>query len=388
MSINPKPVLYIYLDDGDGEESVAFANAIQTVTPGLEINHEYPSDFSQQIKLFRGRSFTADGIILDLRLDQLAHEVDGNKQQADYRAPALAQEIRTRAAEKRYKEFPIVLMSFDRRLRESYRKDNTSHDLFDMIVVKEELQDDFAQEVGRKLISLAKGYETIVAIRDSEKRRVDWFYRLLGFQHIEDASFLDPRLLGHFNSYEIKHPAHDYARFIIRHLLDRPGPLIGRGILAARLGLDLAASPDSEKLFNEYFDTAKYKGAFHEGWHCWWAFKIEEIWNQSNSGAKPLRTLKAEERVNYLKAVTGFRNLGAAAPLRPNHSTRYWTICRELDVPLDPKDGLLLNINKPFPWQIEQFVSFEAYKDRLITRRDIDPIDYGRLEMMKEQEAS
>jgi len=381
---------YLYLDDGDQAESSAFSNAVLNATPELQINLEYPSEFSKQISQVTEASFSADGLILDLRLDQLAHPINDDKRQADYRAPSPAQEIRTRAAERGQREFPIVLWSFDERLKESYRKDHTSHDLFDLIVVKEDLSDDVvARTVGRRLLSLVEGYQDIVRVRDNEPRRVGWFYRLLGFDAIDDASFLDPRLLEYFDSPDdIERPAHEYARFVIRHLLERSGPLIDRLLLTSRLGLDLEASSDIEKLFEQIFVDAKYQGVFQGGWERWWAFKVEEIWNREASDAGPLRTLKAGERVEKLKALTGFKNLAPAELLHPDYSTRYWAICQELKTPLDPRDSLLLRQNKQYPWQSEQFVSFEAYRQRLVSRRDIDKLDHGRLEMFKEQRSS
>ena len=88
------------------------------------------------------------------------------------------------------------------------------------------------------------------------------------------------------------------------------------------------------------------------------------------------------------------KGLKPSQPLHPSYSTNYWTICQKLRKPLDPRNGLLLNrvnrVNreKAYRWQDEQFVSFEAYKQRLVVSRDIDPVDRGRLERMKEERSS
>ena len=371
---------YYYLDDGERDESIAYAEEVVSATEGLEIEVDHPSEFSKQIK-FQDVKFA--GLILDLRLDQMVHVVNEKKRKAGYRAPALAQEVRTRAAEKRTGEFPIVLWSFDRRL-DAYRRDRTGHDLFDLTVIKEDLTNkSIVQEVGMKLLSLVNGYEAIRQIRDDEKRRRGWFYRLLGFGTAGEASSLDPRILEQFDYPALKRPVHEYAGFIIHHLLDVTGPLIDQSVLAARLGLDIEKSSDAQALFEGAFLQAKYTGPFDDGWSRWWAFRVEEIWNNLGSPAGSLRSLRAEERINHLKDVTGLRGLRAAAPLHPEYSTRYWTVCWKLKKPLDPHDGLLVNDDRSHPWQDERFVSFEAFEQRLVKRQDIDPIDRARLERMK-----
>lgn len=382
-------IKYVYLDDGDEAESTAYANALTNATPDLQIFHEYPKSFSSQIRQISGRSFSADGLLLDLRLDQTSHEADGERVRADFRAPALAQEIRTRTAEKHHREYPIALLSFDYRLKESYYRDHTSHDLFDIIIVKDELENELiAASYGRQLIALADGYRDIVRIRNAQETRVGWFHHLLGFNDSDEVAFLDPRLVGHFDSAAIKRPAHEYAGFIIRHLLRNRGPLIDDLVLAARLGIDFKASPDFQEMVARLFVDASYRGVFQSGWIRWWAFKVEKTWNEVASDAGPLRAISAVERVRKLKTLTGLRGLVPVQSLNEDYSTRFWTICERLKVPLDPRDGLLLRSTRPFPWYSDQFVSFEAYERRLVDRRDIDPIDHVRLELMKQKRSS
>ena len=271
-----KPILYYYLDDGDQEESTTFAKQVESVLSSLKILHMYPVEFSRQIKAYVGEAFKANGLILDLRLDQTAHEVDDEKQRADYRAPALAQEIRTRAGETRVSEYPIVLWSFDNRLQESYRRDHTSHDLFDLIVIKDHLKDELkAREVGRKLVALANGYPRIAEIRNSHIQRTGWFHLTSRFRSRREASFVDLHLLEHFDNSQLTRPVHEFARFIIHQILDTPGPLIDRLTLTARLGLDLEASEDAGALIDKCFSQAQYKGVFGDGWERWWAFILK-----------------------------------------------------------------------------------------------------------------
>ena len=378
------PIRYRYLDDGPETESTAYSQVVAEAVKGLKIKHEYPVAFAKQIKSIVSR-FDADGLILDLRLDKEANEKGDEKDKVHYRAPALAQEIRTRAAEPRSRivEFPIVLWSLEDRLKILYSHDNAGRDLFDLTVVKENLGKE-AQEVGKKLVALARGYQEIAEVQTVSRRRHGWFYRLLGFETQGDAFFLDSQILEHFDYSQRAHSAYEVARFLIRQILDTPSPLIDRPTLAARLGLDLENSRDAEALFDKHFSQARYKGVFEGGWERWWAFLVEDAWHKLGVD-EPLRELTAETRIKRLKSATRTRELQPAQPLHPDYSTSYWTICQRLHKPLDPRNGLLLSHENVHRWQEEQFVSFEACDKRLVGPRDINPVDHGRLKRMKSE---
>ena len=100
-----KPILYYYLDDGDQEESTTFAK--QVATGHRRMPQRFPAEFSRQIKAYVGEAFKANGLILDLRLDQTAHEVDDEKQRADYRCSSSCTGNWTRAGETRSANTPL-----------------------------------------------------------------------------------------------------------------------------------------------------------------------------------------------------------------------------------------------------------------------------------------
>ena len=380
--IHTEYVNYLYLDDAQADESKTFSQSVERYTPNLTIEVKYPTDFSNQLDFLEQTMSAKQGLILDLRLDQQSNEIDGEAVKANYRAPALAQEIRTRAAESLGGEFPIVLWSFEKRLQESYSRDQTSQDLFDLTIKKERLKsENFARDIGIKLIALAEGYEEIERIRDSSKASTNWFYRLLGFTDPDDAIFLDTRILDHFGSPPVTDPkpAHEFAFFITRQLLSSPGPLIDERVLGARLGIDISASPDAAQLMFDFFGEARYKGVFANGWVCWWEYLIEKKWNEITNNKISLRNTDAGNRVKYIVDATGLKGLQEATPINPLYSTRYWTICQETQKPLDPKNGFLLTRRKAYPWQSEYFVSLEAFEEGNIDIHDIDPIDRQRL---------
>jgi hypothetical protein len=364
------PITYLYLDDEAPDAVGPFRETVERRTEGLRINH---------------------GLILDLRLDQHPNwqergEGDRGAERANYRASTLAQEIRTRAAEDRRGEYPIVLWSTDRKLSDSYDRDDTSHDLFDLKSVKQSLRDpQKAEETGQQLRALVEGYRMISEIRDVVENRAGQFHRFLGLP--EPPGFLDERLLERFERPRLIRPAHEYARFILRHLLETPGPLIDKATLTARLGLSQGESPDADDLISTRFEQASYQGPFASGWPRWWESRVIDVWNELTGGGRPLRSLPASERVAALKEQTGLTRITAATPIEAGYSTRYWTVCQVTSRPLDPRDGFRLYRTRLHPWQEDLYVSVEAARPQVgrprITVKDIDPADRNRFEQAR-----
>lgn len=371
------PTKYIYLDDERPETVRSFIDAIEQQHEALKIELHSPKPYRTQISMLAQDAF--DGLILDLRLDQRVDWESEDGERADYRATTLAQEIRTRATEGNFSECPLVLWSTDQRLKLSYNRDDTSHDLFDLKCVKSDfLDDNIASQIAQRLVSLASGYKQIVEIRSSNRRSKFQFYRFLGFQ--EEPSFIDPRILSRFEHQEGPIPAHEYARFIINYVLEPTGPLINEDILAARLGIDIKASSDFPKLQGKFLEVAAYTGPFSDGWPRWWAYLIEDWWRTLETNMPPLRKISASARVSLLKKATKLKKLTAAIPMLEGYSDKFWTICQVKKTPLDPKDGFILQVPDFKLWQDKPYVSLEAAMDGSMeeARLVIDRIDRER----------
>ncbi len=369
---------YLYLDDEIDSSLRAYTRQVAPEGGALSIEPAHPGAYNDQIESAMGEEY--DGLILDLRLD-LATSADGTR--ADYRAPTLAQEIRTRAAEdllgeshRGRGEYPIALWSTDERLDQSYARDNTSHDLFDLLCVKEHLVSDSpdvpsekkAPAVGRRLCSLVEGYRRIKALR-TEIGPEEQFYRYLGFEAVPD--FLDERLaqLVPFDSAPENRPAHEYARFIRREVLESAGPLLDRRTMAAQLGIDAERSDDFDLLLERVFGEAVYTGVFHEGWPRWWAEPVQDL-TEKLAGTE-LRALAAPERVAILHGATALEGLHPAEPLVEGDGNEFWVVCRATDRGIDPRDGFVVDTGRRYPWQRDQYVSRYAVQQRLLTRRHL-----------------
>ena len=376
---------YLYLDDEKPEAVRPFLRELRRYSEDLEIDHYPPLSYRNQLPWLAQKTF--DGLILDLRLDQFANWQEGSKgDKAEYRATTLAQEIRTRATERQgVFEVPIVLWSTDERLKASYTRDDTSHDLFDLKCVKSDISDNVnkARAIASQLTSLALGYQEIVKVRSRKKGPGSQLHRFLGFEKLPE--FLDARILSYFEGRPTPLPAHEYARFILRDLLSAPGPLIGEQVLAARLGIDIKASEDWVKLKARISKQASYSGPFREGWPCWWASLVETWWRGLGKDVPPLRLTPAANRVEQLRKRTKLKGLVSAKPIEAGYSESYWTICQVTQQPLDPRDGLILNQKDTKIWQEKLYVSSKA--ELTGGRRErgliLDPLEKNRLERLK-----
>jgi hypothetical protein len=369
---------YLYLDDEKPQTVEPFTREVERHISGLKITLHSPQVYQEQIATLRQANF--DGIILDLRLDQFVNWEQPDGERADYRATTLAQEIRTRATEGNFTDCPVVLWSTDARLKKSFNRDDTGHDLFDLKCVKDDILDEEkAKEIATRLVSLVAGYKQIAKIKTEHRRSKDQLYRFLGFN--KDVDFLDPRIAASFATREGPVPVHEYARFMIYDLLEPSGPLIDERTLAARLGVDLTSSPDFQELKETHFKQAKYKGPFSRGWPRWWTYLVEERWLRLKGNAGPLRSLTASRRVEFLKESFGLKKLVVAKPIAPGYSERFWTVCKATVLPLDPRDGLIVQTRNSRVWQDKPYVSIKAALDGTTEELGlrIDPTDEERL---------
>lgn len=378
-------ISYLYLDDEKPEAVRPFLRELKRHDENLQIEHLPPLPYHDQLPWLTRQSF--DGLILDLRLDQFPNwQPDAEPTKAEFRATTLAQEIRTRATED-HKTFqmPIILWSTDEKLRKSYTRDDTSHDLFDLKCVKSDISNDAskAKVIADQLVSLVQGYQKIVEVRARKKGPSSQLHKFLGFE--ESPEILDIRVLSYFDGRDNPLPAHEYARFILRDLVHVPGPLIDEGVLAARLGIDMEASVDWNKLRERVGKRAGYRGPFGEGWLRWWAPLVEAWWRELDRDMPPLRLTPAAERVEQLSKRTRLKGLASAKPMEKGYGELYWTICQVTKQPLDPRDGLVLNQKDAKVWQEKLYVSRKA--ELIGGRREaglvLDPFERSRLERLK-----
>jgi len=355
---------YLYIDDIRADETEQSIDTPKSLARGLsvdgiEIEYRHVFEFENDnfIKL---NLSNYDGLLLDLRLDEYK---DANGKHSEFTATEFAQHIRTLVTKKELeKDLPIVLFSTDDKLQQVYATDLSSHNLFDRYLTKVDTPDN----ASKKLYSLAKGYKTIDNLKlsyllddgqfDMDNFKQTYIPRLINLENLFD---LDSRVFSRFSENGERIPAHEYAQVILKDLIYVTGSLINEDILAARLGIDKNNSNDWEKV-KEFFEPSKYKGVFSDGWNRWWMFEIDNLF-ESTTGTY-LSYLDASQRVEVLNEKLGLSELVVAEPITLNTSTRYTTICKAFERPLDEMEGFRVYSSKePKQWQEYEYASLEAF---------------------------
>lgn len=260
-------------------------------------------------------------------------------------APTIASTLRSKYKDG-IKERPIVLISTLDNIVNLYRKDYTSHDLFDYAISKERALEN-PERFRKKCISFLNSYTNIT------QKNFD-LDLILGLR--SEANLIHSRIRVHLNK-DIK-SVYEYSRFIFEHLVRCSGLLIGEDILSARLGVSKDSS-DWEKL-KGHLANCKYSGIFSDVYNRWWMSKIDLWWKEEIKEKYSIRHFDSEDKTKILS--NGLKlSLKTILKAKFNSSSNYWTICKETKLPLDPFDGLEL-LDEDFKvWQDKDYVSIEGY---------------------------
>ncbi|MEK6304582.1 MAG: hypothetical protein AABO41_28175 [Acidobacteriota bacterium] len=374
-----KKYRYICIDDMPDEVQQANAR-LNAAISNLHIKTQAPKDFKSQVsevaRLRKKKEL--DGLILDLRIDQFGSP---GVPPVDYKAQRLAGELRSRMAEGRLSDFPIVLWSISQKFARSYDKDLTSHDLFDLVIDKEELHGNDQIRLGaQRLAALAKAFDLIA----KQPRTMSFWNDLLRNPH---PSVLDTRVGQTLGRSLKRTPIHAIARYTLKSIVEMPGPLIDRSLLCARLGIE-EASLSGTDLAAKLDKTAAYKGPFSDAWPRWWWSAVEKWWHTLGTNLAPMLSLTADERVKQLKD-SGYKQVMTAEVIAKGYSPRFTTICQKLRQPIDPIDGFVLAAADYEPWQDRLYVSRKVALEPGRYRFDdsqLDPLELSRVREARKKE--
>jgi len=348
-----------YLDDEKDDLTIPYKNKLET-TGVLDINLNKPYNFEEELDRLIKELKSCDALILDLQLDGPQEENEDKKGTDDddekkfkvrYQAPPLAQMIRTLASEGEIPDLPIILCSTEDKVKDSFNRDFTSHDLFDWTFLK----DDINEETINKIVSLIEGYQRL---NENKKDFTNSLSR--------DYNELDQRILSRF-IIEDNPPTHEIARVIFKDIVQPTGLLINERTLAARLGVDMLKNVECWNAFiDKHFSITKYDGVFHSSWNRWWNDRVNDVFEEITN--ENLASLDANSRVSLLIEKTDFKDLIVAEPIELFESTNYWNICEITGMPLDPFEGFKINgKEEPKPWQDYAFISLLA----ILTKPDL-----------------
>lgn len=307
-------------------------------------------------------SFNPDVIIMDYRLNEGAERVC-------YDAPTIAATLRNKHRNN-FKETPIILISNESKIADFY-KDFLNQDLFDYSIEKQVLNDreDFFKE---RILSYIDSYKKI-------KKYNFNIFKILGLD-IEDFHLLHSLIPKKLERK--KGQIYEYSRFINDNLIYSIGILIGEDVLAARLGVD-KKNKDWPNILEKLNDF-KYTGVFENSHNRWWAKQIEEWW-LSIYGDNNLRRLNANERVEFLNSHFGL-SLEPATCSEFSISSKFWTICKGNNSPLDPFDGIQI-IKKDYKlWQEKEYFSKDYALAKISKEKSfIDEVDLRYLRKLAEE---
>ncbi|MGZ3215093.1 hypothetical protein [Paracoccus sp. T5] len=248
----------IFVEDNDTEA----VYAEQMSSRGkLCLKHERPRPVSKHSKDIFAKH--PDILVLDFRLDLDLGDMEPNEA---YKGSAMAQQLRDLAISEPQHDFPIVLVSSEQKIREQFVPDRTSHDLFDMVCPKEEVQNNRAI-VRQRLIGLCVGYKRL--------RESAGAFNLSELAQISDdedyaIDFQDLR-----QAMARAGAPHLVSALFLNNLIGRSGPLIGIEDACARLGVDKGAAPAVSKILQER--ELAYNGLFSEGWTRFWAHRLDDF---------------------------------------------------------------------------------------------------------------
>lgn len=335
---------YLYIDDVVGSETVAFLHGFNNygIIEIQPLSFDRGCSFEAISKLIASKvnDDTYAGVLLDLCLDGTGSS------QLNYKAPPLAQQIRTLASEGKMPHIPIVLCSTLKFKKFYYDKDHASHDLFDFVFDKTTV-DYFA--VSNVLESLAQGYS----------------YLQLGGRTISDILQRGEVDLSGNSILNVIPNCKDSSPFVfansfIKEVINYCGILVDEWGLAARLGIDIDASGKNWTYFlNKVDEKLKYNGIFGSGWTRYWADRIDQFFSEIANGTL-YQLLTAKERVDYLTKA-GFEGLVAASPIEYNKSSYFNTYCAHYHKAIDSNEGIpLIDTSLLKVWQEPQYVSFLA----------------------------
>lgn len=324
---------------------------------GLDIDVISPQGFDETLQNLNAKDFAA--IIMDFRLTDGVGRVD---------APTFASTFRT--VGKNHKQVPMVLISNEENLP-FFSQDFTSQDLFDFVISKDALRENYDKYAGR-ILSLIDAYQFV----NTSKFDLP---KVLG---IENDNNLDYRFISILKDFKMKEDIYGFIRTINNSLIRAIGPLVGPDVLAARLGIDKTCEDFPKLLSTHEFTNCEYCGVLSQTYKRWWFDKIQQVWKTFSSNS--MRRTTAQDRVEILNKKFGL-NLKAAIPLDMATSSTFWTICHENKRPLDPSDGFQYRNRHIDEWLEPEYISLFSALEEPTLQDYLSPRDKNEVRFLGSQ---
>jgi hypothetical protein len=324
---------YLYLDDADPKDIKTFADALMEAAAarGLSLAIDIvppPRDLRVDDLINR---HAPNGVLVDVELDKATDDSD---RPYPVTGTALAQNIRDHQNAGKLPEIPLVRLSQADVVRRYVGKDHSSLDLFDDYIDKALIKAK-AAFFAETLVALSFGYQKLT---DLAPISIGSFSGVLSIPE-RVIQNLHPALVLRLRALE-QAPVHDIARFLLKSLLERDGPLIGEPTLAARLGVDRSQSEMGWPKVLAAIDSTRYRGVFSKDTEPrWWADQVIEWWGKTMEGSGALIDLSSEEKCLLLRKHIDVEELAPISADEASPGVNFWSVCIESGRPLDPMNA-------------------------------------------------
>lgn len=353
---------YWYIDDEDQSPEQSTLEALNRYGVNIEkldlasVQSDFGKLKNKIIELSKNSDF--GGLLLDLRLD------GSGTNKTQFNATAIAQELRSVAGRGEIRIFPMVLTSTDKKIKETYNNDKTSHDLFDYKMYKSAENIDWEKRA-KKLNALAYGYNSVIDVfNDNSKEN-----KLLGLLKNSEIS----KGLFHEKFSELcnQNDHHYLINFILKEMFHYSNPLINKRILFSKLGVSYNSVSESDlNIVSQFFEPDKYTGVFSIGWDRWWLSKVEA--KLDNTFGIKFGFIGATKRVKLLNEQLK-TNLVPSEKPKYCSSDEYSTICQATKEPIDHIEAFKIMTSHGYlPWQSLKYLSPYAVLER-IKRNEVEP---------------
>lgn len=285
-----------------------------------------------------------DFAALDFRLDETpVASFDGNVPNINrYKAGAVAQQLRERVMDDPKRDIPLVLLSQEDNITTMFSKDTTAQDLFDLVLKKEVLTEaKSSEEAAQQVCSLAEAYQAIKKEMGADKMVA----HLCGLEEQAEGFVIEHQAIRAIDKLGF---AHQIVARIFKLLIARPGILVSKEHLLARLGV-APDSPCIEDLLQILIQAGTtYGGILSGGWPRWWWHRVD-AWARAAIGDMP-GSLVGSERVSRLNKALGLSLAAAESRWTGNSDEYFWAACSCCGQPTELDHAVLVYEEKYPPF--------------------------------------
>ncbi|EMX9089893.1 hypothetical protein AAH342_000787 [Klebsiella oxytoca] len=350
------PIKYLYIDDERTEVLLPLINQISGHNVnGLEVHHKqvYPT-FADVVSELKNNEY--NGLIIDQKLSAISDQ--GVK--ADYYGTTLAQQLRTEMAVGNILPIPMVLLSNESVIVESYIPDDSSNDLFDFVIKKHEVaQEEKRLRVSKMLHSLIQAYDKARAVKkdigiDLNEEELCRLFNC----NADQIDYMDTRFLDFIKSKG--GDTHSLVASIYSSLIQSAGMLVTEEMLQTKLGVNKNSSDwDNVK---QRLNAYKYNGPFCDLKERWWFSGVEDWWDEL-CPENVLQNLTVKERVGILIEKLSLSHLNPIELSYPDgqQSEYLWVNCVLSGVALDPYDALRVRDPEAKVWEQPKYIDLRAF---------------------------